>query len=496
MKTTRIIFSFVLLITTAVIINACNDDDLELVNPNGLSPETFFKTEAQVQSSVNAVYSNLQTGGLYSRHMFFSQDNMSHENSGNPQLEADKKQYIDFSFDSSHGPIADYWESCFRGINKANFVIGNEESINAIDDALLSPTLKQKFIGEAKFMRALYYFLLVTRFGDIPLISEIPTTTAGIGKSSSDAIYDLIISDLQSASTTLLDKGVEANGRATKGAAIAMLGKVYLFRNEHALALAEFNKLVGYSLEPNYFDNFQEETEHGVESIFEIEYDDALGTSAQWNSQVTGAGPNEATFRGQEYGFNDWFNVFPSDDLLDEYEAGDTRYADNFYSVGDTFAGGSLTVTAGDLTAGAQRRAGWKKYQNYYKDSNEDTESGINFKYLRYADVLLMMAECENEVGTQDNAVDYINEVRERASLPDLPTGLSKTAVFDAIVHERKVELAGEQVRFNDILRWGIASTELAGTNFQSGKNELWPIPDREISSNEAVTAADQNPGY
>ncbi|MDF4223034.1 RagB/SusD family nutrient uptake outer membrane protein [Maribacter huludaoensis] len=494
MKTTKIIFSMFALFTAAVIINGCSENDLELVNPNGLSPETFFKTEAQVQSAVNAVYSNLQTRGLYSRHMFFSQDNMSHENDGNPQLEADKRQYLDFSFDSSHGPIADYWESCYRGINKANFVIGNEEAINAIEESLLSNASKQKFIGEAKFLRALFNFLLVTRFGDMPLITEIPTTTEGVAKSSADEVYALIISDLQSASATLLDKSEEANGRATKGAAIALLGKVYLFRGEHALALAEFNKLSGYALEPNFFDNFTEETEHGVESIFEIEYDDALGTSAQWNSSVTGAGPNEATFRGQEYGFNDWFNVFPSDDLLDEYEEGDTRYADTFYSVGDTFGGG--VVTAEMLTAGDQRRAGWKKYQNYYKDANEDQESGINFNYLRYADVLLMKAECENEVGTQDDAIDLINEVRERASLDGLPYGLSKAAVFEAIVHERKVELAGEQVRFNDILRWNLATTELAGTNFQVGKSELWPIPDREITSNENVTAADQNPGY
>ena len=496
MKTTKIIFYFFLICITTLVINACGEEDLELVNPNGLSPETFFKTEAQVQSAVNAVYSNMQTGGLYSRHMFFSQDNMSHENSGNPQLEADKKQYIDFSFDSSHGPIADYWESCFRGINKANFVIGNEESINAIENAILSPELKAKFVGEAKFMRALFYFFLVTRFGNVPLITEIPTTTDGVAISPRDAIYDLMIADLQSASASLLPKGVEVNGRATQEAAIAMLGKVYLFRQQYGLALTEFEKLSGLDLENNYFDNFQEETEHGIESIFEVEYDDDLGTSAQWNSQVSGDGPNEATFRGQEYGFNDWFNVYPSDDLLDEYEEGDLRYAANFYSVGDTFAGGERVVTAEDLTAGEQRRAGWKKYQNYYKDTNEDTESGINFKYLRYADVLLMMAECENEVGTQAAAVGYINRVRDRAGLDDLSTGLSKSEVFDAIVHERKVELAGEQVRFNDILRWNLASTELSGTNFQAGKNELWPIPDREIFSNDAVTAADQNPGY
>lgn len=499
MKKNKLIYSMLSLFAAFILVVACDTDkDLNLVNPNGLSPSTFFKNESQVQSAVNAIYANLQTRGLYSRHMFFSQDNMSHENDGNPQLEADKRQYLDFSFDSSHGPIADYWESCFRGINKANFVIGNEELISAIDESQLSQARKNKFLGEAKFLRALYNFLLVTRFGDIPLIEDIPVNVDGITKSSKDAVYTLIISDLQFASANLLDKSSEDLGRATKGAAIALLGKVYLFQGEHGLALTEFKKLTGYSLEDNYFDNFKEETEHGVESIFEIEYDDDLGASAKWDSSTSGAGPNEATFRGQEYGFNDWFNVFPSDDLLDEFEAGDPRYADSFYSVGDTFAGGANTVTEGDLTAGEVRRAGWKKYQNYYKDANEDQESGINFKYLRYADVLLMMAECANEVETQDIAIGYINQVRKRPSvdLAELPLGLTKAEVFEAIIHERKVELAGEQVRFNDILRWGNAATELSGTNFQEGKHNLWPIPDREISSNEGLSPSDQNPGY
>tara|TARA_R110000868_G_scaffold141693_5_gene358391 strand:+ start:1429 stop:2919 length:1491 start_codon:yes stop_codon:yes gene_type:complete len=496
MKKYKLIFAFFTISTFIVIISACSDKDLELKSLTDLSPETFFTTEAQVQSAVNAIYSNLQTRGLYSRHMFFSQDNMSHENAGNPQLEADKKQYLDFSFDANHGPIADYWDSCYRGINKANFVIGNTNRINTIPEANLSQARKDKYIGEAKFLRALFNFLLVTRFGDMPLIASIPESGAGFPKSSKADVYAQIILDLKEASTTLLDKSSEENGRATRGAAFAMLGKVYLFMGEHQLALNAFKEVKGYELEPNFYDNFKEETEHGIESIFEIEYDDDLGTGNQWDSSVSGAGLNEATFRGQEYGFNDWFNVHPSDDLLDEYEVGDSRYADTFYSVGDSFADGTKTVAASDLDAGGVQRAGWKKYQNYYKDANEDQESGINFKYLRYADVLLMMAECANEVVSQAAAVGYINQVRLRASLLGLPTTLSKAQVFNAIVHERKVELAGEQVRFNDILRWGLASTELSGTNFQAGTHELWPIPNREISSNENVNSEDQNPGY
>lgn len=484
------------IIVAVLLIHSCSEENLELTNPNQLSPESFFKTEAQVQSAVNAAYGNLQTRGLYARHMFFMMDNMSHENAGNPQLEADKKVYLDFSFDSAHGPIADYWESCFRGINKANFVIGNAEAINEIPDGQLSQEKKKKFIAEAKFLRGLYYFLLTTRFGDVPLITVIPEGGAGFPRSPQSEVYAQIVQDLTDASNDLLES--DDSGRAHKKAAMAILGKVLLYQKEYALAMGQFSNVYGkYALEDDYFDNFTIENEHGKESIFEIEFDPALGAGAMWNSTVTGAGPQEVTFRGQEYGFLNWFNVYPSDDLLDEYEAGDERYAGTFYSVGDTYALDAETVTEGNLTSGSGlKRAGWKKYQNYYKDKSEVPESGINFKYIRYADVLLMMAECANETSSPADAIGYINEVRSRANLSPLPTGLSKTQIFDAIVHERKVELAGEQTRFNDIMRWGIASTELSGTNFQVGKNELLPIPDREISSNEAIGTEDQNPGY
>lgn len=334
MKKFNLILAFVVSIAFTV---SCSEEDLELVNPNQLSPETFLKTEAQVQAAVNAVYSNMQTIGLFSRHWFFMLDNMSHENGGNTQLEADKRQYLDFSFDSSHGAIGQYWDSCYRGIYKANYVIENEATISEIPDAFLSPAKKAKYVGEAKFMRALFYFWITTRFGDAPLTTVIPVDGTGLTKSPQSEIYAQIVSDLEAAIPALLDKGSEDNGRATKGAAQALLGKVYLFLKQYDNALAQFNSLSGYSLETNYFDNFMEETEHGVESIFEVEYDDSFGTSAQWNSSVSGQGPNEATFRGQEYGFNDWFNVFPSDDLLNEYEADDIRYDQTFWVNGDMF---------------------------------------------------------------------------------------------------------------------------------------------------------------
>ncbi|TDN95099.1 putative outer membrane starch-binding protein [Salegentibacter sp. 24] len=481
---------YIVLLMSFALLSSC-EDDLELTNPTELSPETFFENEAQLRSSVNAVYANLQTIGTYSRNLFYMFDNMAHENLGNPQLEADKRIFLNFSFDASSSLITNYWDSFYRGINKANFVIGNQEKISEIPTSVVSQEMKDKYVGEAKFLRALYYFHLVTRFGDVPLITEIPEDGDGFPRAPAEDVYAQIIQDLEDASTVLLPKATEQAGRATRGAAYALLGKVHLYRENYEEALNAFENIYGlYSLEDDYFDNFKEETEHGPESIFEVSFDDDMGNSEFWWSSVTGAGPNEVSLRGQDYGMFDWFNVYPSDDLRNEFEDGDPRYEKSFYEVGDEYAGGLIEEISLD------RPAGWRKYQNYYKEPNEDLTSGINMRIIRYADVLLMMAEAANQLGDQNAAIGYINEVRDRVDMPLLETGMAKEEVFEAIVHERKVELAGEQVRFPDLVRWGRAAEFLAPFGFQEGIHEVFPIPETEISSNNNIGPEDQNPGY
>lgn len=486
---------YIIILSGILLINSCDTKDLNTVNPNTLSPETYFTTAAQVQSAINATYANLQTHALYSRHIFFTLDNMSHENMGNPQLEADKKVFVDYSFDSSSFLIQTIWQACYLGINKANFVISNQAKINAIPNGVLSQVMKNKFIAEARFMRAYYYFLLVNRFGDIPIYEE--PTTVGKARSPKADVYKLIEADFDYASKNLLSKNTEEKGRATKEAAFGYLGKVLLYQKKYDEALVALNNVTGFSLESNFYNNFMDETEHGPESVFEVEYDEALGTGAQWNSPTSGQGANESTFRGQEYGNLGWFNVYPSDDLLDEYEPGDKRFGDTFYVVGSKYDKDTKTMTVDNFKVGqAVRRAAWKKYQNYYKRDNENINSSINFKVMRYSDVLLMKAECENQRanGSQTNAIALIKQVRDRAGLITNITP-TKDAVFKAIIHERKVEFAGEQLRFDDIVRWHNADTQLIGTNFNPNKHYLWPIPDVEFSSNPNI-GKDNNPNY
>jgi|WetSurMetagenome_2_1015567.scaffolds.fasta_scaffold01395_5 starch-binding outer membrane protein, SusD/RagB family len=508
-----------------VISDSCNPDKLNLTNPNQLQPETFFTTENQVKSAVNAIYGSMQTTAMYNRHIWFGNDNMAHENAGNPQLEADKRQYLNFDFDYNHGAIGDYWESCYRGINKANFVINNKSIIDNIPEGQLSPAMKAKYDGEAKFMRAMYYFWLVTKFGDCPLVLEVPSDIQGLARSPVTDVWAQIESDFTDATTELRDKADEELGRATKGAAWGMLGKAQLFQKKYAAALASFNNVTGYSLEANYENNFLEETEHGPESLFEVEFNVAAGNSARWNSGVSDAGLNESCFRGQEYGCMDWFNVFPSINLTSEFEAGDPRYGFCFYVDGEKYNSGANTIAITPLAqsdGSTYPRIGWKKYQNYYKYASESTvspgqASGINMKVLRYADVLLMRAECKANTGDLPGAVADMNIVRARPSVnmplygtPEMDAiyPVSTTEEFMvALEHERKIELCGEQVRFSDLVRWGrlapfmaqlkagnqLPIKEKADLKFDPVKNQLWPIPQREMQSNSKMT---QNPGY
>lgn len=541
MKIFKKIFIPTLIFSALVLYYSCNEDKLELTNPNEFIPATFFKTPPQVQSAVNAVYGSLQTTSLYNRHIWFGNDNMSHENTGNSQLESDKRNYLNFTFDASHGAIGGYWETCYRGINKANFVINNAKAIALILDSQLSPDMKDKYIGEAKFLRGLYYFLLVDKFGAVPLYLDVPVDGKGLKRTPATEIYAQIEEDLADAAAKLLTRTAESQlGRATKGSAWALLGKVRLYQKKYEGALDAFANVTGYTLEPVYFNNFVEEKENGVESIFEVQFSVAAGSANRWDSDRTDQGLNEATFRGQEYGWANWFNVYPSQDLWDEFETvakngvkTDPRRGFCIYQNGDTYGpNNSLTVAIpddvvkeNDVVIQTITRRGWRKYQNYYKDATEGAvvgqASGINMKVIRYSDVLLMMAEAEANKpgGNLATALGFMNQIRSRAdvAMPLYGSVVMNTAGYPvstllgfmvALEHERKIELCGEQVRFPDLVRWGRLAAFMSSVKpslpildqralvFASPKNLIWPIPQTEIDRNANISQEDQNSGY
>lgn len=473
---------------------ACNDNILEKSNPAQLSSDTFFQTQAQLQAAVNAIYSGLQANQLYNREYFFLHDMLSDENAPNSQLEPARRAVLEYNLAPSNLLIRSVWAGLYRVIHRANLVIANAAKVpaNEITDAM-----RNRLEGEARFLRAWAYFELVSLWGDVPLLTEPAVSSEGSERTPVDVIYnDVIFPDLDFAEQNLglrSEYNDDDLGRITKGAAQALKGKVHLFRGNYEAARTELEKVIlsdEYRLTDRYMDNFLEETENNVESIFEVQFSSSVGSGNPWSPD--GDGVAEITFRGQEYTpITGWNNVDPSPGLLAAFEDGDPRYDYNFYLDGETYNNGQGTM---DLP-----EPGWQKYSNAYKQGSENQLSGINFRVIRYADVLLMMAEAENEVNTPGDAIGYVNQVRARAdvNLPPLPTPGTKEEMFDIIVNERRVELASEQIRNRDIRRWrraGKLDTEPI-ENYRD-THDLLPIPTPEMDNNSALSPEDQNPGY
>jgi starch-binding outer membrane protein, SusD/RagB family len=483
---------------------SCNEDVLDQSNPNEFTPQSFYKNGDQIVGAVNAVYSSLQSLDLFCREYFFLHDMRGDDvASGGGQLETHRAQLLTGTHDTSNGVLMQVWRGWYRLIHQANQVI--ENAPNATEN--VTDELKLRVVGEAKFLRALAYFDLVTVWGGVPLMEQYAKV---IGedkpRASVDEVYALIISDLQTAISNLPLKAEYSDsnvGRASREAAQNLLARVYMQRGEYALAEPLLAAIIDGGAfndwaDVPYIENFREENEFNAESLFEVAFTEANGGSS-WDASGQGTS-TEITFRGQEYGPNAWRNLIPSASLMEEYEKvadgdakDDPRYNDSFYFIGDAYSNGTKVL----------ENWGWKKYQRIYKADNEDQRSGINMRVMRYAEVLLNMAEVQNALGNDADAIAYLNEVRSRVGveMPPYPTANypvnSPAEVFRAIVHERRVELAGEQIRNRDILRWrALGKLTSEPISYFSPKHALAPIPQGEINSNSVLTEADQNSGW
>jgi tetratricopeptide (TPR) repeat protein len=491
---------------------SCKEDVLDKQNPNEFTPDTFYKTDTQLVGAVNAAYSSLQSLDLVCREYFFVHDLRSDDmGSGGGQLETPRAQLLTGNHDPSNSLLLSVWRGWYRLIHQANQVI---EIVPTAPTETTSEEMRNRVVGEAKFLRALAYMDLVVLFGGVPLMD---TYVKKVGedkpRATVDEVYGLVISDLEDAIALLpLKSGYDNNniGRANKQAAQALLARAHMQRGDYNLAKPLLEDVISSGEFDNwksipYIENFREEMEFNDESLFEVAFSYDFGGSS-WDG--TGQGTQtEVTFRGQEYGPNAWRNVIPSVSLLEEYEntddgdaKDDPRYTESFYFIGDTYNNGTMTIT--DMQ-GNNPKISWKKYQRIYKAASEEQRSGINMRVIRYAEVLLNLAECENALGNDPEAIALLNEVRSRdgVEMPPYPTANypvnSPEEVFRAIVHERRVELAGEQIRDRDIARWrSLGKLAVEPISYYEPKHALVPIPQAEIDNNAALTQADQNSGF
>jgi hypothetical protein len=504
MKQNIKILAVAIILVTAVIF-ACNKK-LNVIDQNNPTTESYFKTAAELQNGVNAIYSSLRSGNLVGREWFFVHDMRGSEtSSGGAQLEAPRAELLKQPSPSpSNAVMTSVWNGCYQMINRANLVIAKAPDVTD------NVPLRDVTVGEAEFLRAWAYFELASQWGDVPLYTEIVSSATGYKPKSPVAdIYTLIISDLTDA-VSKLPEVQSQQGRATKGAAYALLGRVQMQKGDYAAAKAALLQDYGkYTLVP-FPDNFDGDVKLGSqdltighefnsESVFEVAFVDKGDNNFNWGYTGEGATADASIMRSQEYGIV-WGNVVPSNKILNEFEANDPRYGYTFYESGDKILtkGGKepgVALTEDGMNVAQSTRNGVTKKRIFKKYSILDWTDdgfhpdGINQRLIRYSDVLLMLAECEAEVGTPADAAKYINEVRARPGVNMPPVTLTtKDQAIAAVMHERAVELAGEEVNNIDILRWRKKGYYPSiRPDPKPGQVDMLPIPASETSANPLI---------
>ncbi len=480
-----------------VVSNGCKKDFLDRSPLGSLTYENFFQTADQAVQATNAVYNEFRTFDCVGLGYLGCTDIISDDaDKGSTLNDQPLLSYIDdFTMDASNSFIAQVWRGYYRIIARANL------AIKRVPDVDMDPALRDRLVGECKFLRAYSYFLLVQWFGELPIITEPLAADDYYNQTRQpvSAVYDQIESDLLAAIQVLPQKNKYPGadlGRATRGAAEGILAKLYMIKKDYPKALGMCRSIIDsnqYSLLPKYADNFMRVGENGAESIFEI------GAVAL---QATVAGPGASPYnmiqgvRGVPnlgWGFNR-----PSDNLVAAYENGDPRREATVIYVGEVLPDGSTQVQDNPEIIGERfNQKAWVPNHSGLQDNGPG-----NIRILRYSDILLLTAEAYNETDQPDKALPLLNQVRKRARgtnnfiLPDV-TVMDKTQLRERIYKERRVELAMEQQRWFDLLRWGRAASVMQAvgkTSFKPGTHELLPIPQTEIDLTERKLS--QNNGY
>ncbi|MFD1001651.1 RagB/SusD family nutrient uptake outer membrane protein [Ohtaekwangia kribbensis] len=502
-----------LLLTIALV--AC-DDKLDISNPNRQTTSDFWQTESQAIAGCNAIYATLIIDGTYTRMTPALSDGRGDDVTGDSPW-PDLVQVSNFTIPTTSGPVQWIWADYYRVIWRANQVLENTVSID-MDEAL-----KNRILGQAHFLRGLSYFKLANFYKIVPLVLATPKTPEDYYPTTAteEELWNQIYADFQQAKDLLPASysnvtGLDAGqiGRATQGAATGMLGKSYLYRKEWQKAADQFKELIDggrYSLVANYRDNFTDANENNSESLFEVQFADPSqvgGTVMNWGGDPAAnwkqASAQACTYSMDGRGYSDFL---PTQWIYNEYKLERTKDDKSDPRLLATIASyepdDNSTTVYGDAWPYAPDKIYPRKYTNDGKAgyANEyDLNSGINYRVLRYADILLMYAEALNELKQTTAAYPYIQQVRDRANLPDLATtkpGMTQDEMRDQIAHERALEFAIEGQRINDIIRWGwfydanklaMLKTHDADFNLWSPGNEYLPIPQTELDVNKKLS--------
>ena len=452
-------------------------DFLDEDSRSAIVPDNFYKTETEAEAGLNGLYDILDNNSYHQQFGMsaigdFAADNFSTNGASNFVVKT-VNPFV-YEADPANTRILDFYQAAYQLINRANALIARMEG------SAISAEVKSTIGAEAKFLRAYSYFNLVRLFGDVVVRTEESTSLQGLElpRSATSEVYAQIILDLEEAESALPVTSAIL-GRATQGAAKSMLSLVLLTTGDFSGAASKAKEVMdnfNYSLFPNYGELFL--TENVDEMIFAVQFNADIRTG--YVNQIT---PAEISDFGaiQAYGSLD-------DDpfsLLDIYEEGDLRRDATIY---DSIEWEGSFVNPEGLH--------FRKFaEEFLSQGVPEGEVGeINFPVLRYAEVLLIYAEALNELnsGPTSEAYQAINEVRSRAGLAGLVTGLSQSEFRDAILRERRVELMMEGKRWFDLKRMDRLAEFLTPLGWEP-RNVIFPMPQSALEANKALK---QNDGY
>ncbi|KAA0993367.1 RagB/SusD family nutrient uptake outer membrane protein [Dyadobacter aurulentus] len=501
---------------------SCDDSFIELTPKDQFSAGTFFQTESQFRQAVTAAYVPLRD--LLINDFYVSEmrsDNTHYQFAANDRGTAivHRENIGDFTDQSTNSYTNAVYFHCYSGISKANIVI---ERLAAAD---IPDAAKAEIDGQAKFLRAFNYFLLVRYYGEVPLYLKeiVKVEDTFVDRSPVESVYNQIIADATDAMTKLAAPArFPQNGQVTKGAATMLLAEVYMTQKKYAQAEQLLNTLpaMGYGLNAAYADAFSVTNKNSKESIFEVQYLEGTAAGSQPSNFIYYFLPRTTNSRiittfgstvvaTNNTGTGGWNT--PTEDMIKAYETGDKRLDVSIGIAEGTYnASGYLTISASKSAVGYVPEAGKtgvpfiKKYLGPHSNPNNTNN---NWPIYRYSDALLLLAESLNEQGKSAQALAPLNEVRTRAGLANV-TQTAQAALRETIAHERRIELAFENHRWLDLVRTGKAIevmnahgaelkkqySYLSSDSYQvTAEKLLLPIPQSERELNPGLT---QNAGY
>ncbi|MFV0375704.1 MAG: RagB/SusD family nutrient uptake outer membrane protein [Mangrovibacterium sp.] len=486
--------SFTLAFILAASVFSCTDKFVEVEPEYSIDSENYFNSEADYYYALVAAYDMLQSTYVNVIVGEFASDNTLCGGENATDV-IGWQQIDDMIHTPSNSNLRDIWNWMFAGVQRTNYFMEFKDKTDFEN--------KEQMIGEIRFLRAYYYFELVKWFGPVPMKVDqrfkLGDETT-IPRSPVADVYAQIEADLEYAASVLPETPLEV-GRATRGAAQALLGKAYLFQDkfeEAALILDDLIDDENYELVDDYNSIFEAEGENGSESVFEVQYTDVEGAGfgclqcSEGNVAVGFTGVRGYSGPLFTSGFS--FNI-PTQDAVDEFEPGDNREEVAILDIEAWAAETGAKYSTGYEHTGYFNRKYLPRKRSAEAQGDLNLTNPNNYRAIRYADVLLMAAEANNRKASADDskAQGYLNLVRKRAfGDENHKITLTGAALTDAIYHERRVELIGEGHRFFDLVRTGKAAAAIDG--FVAGKHEIFPVPLEEIDFSAGNWI--QNPKY